>query len=515
MAGEGESSAADFAGLAETFLRALDRSGVGMSITAHVDGELERLYTNAAGARLLGYSVEEVGQIPPMMPVSERDRPRLLELYRRWASGEEVPELIETELTRRDGTTIPVEVGLASADYQGAPATVAFLRDISERARALEARSRLESELIQADRLATAGTLAAGVAHEINNPLTYLLLNLDRIERTLRERGLLDRRLASLLAAAHDGGERVRVVVRDLHAFSTPGPDDDGPADLADVVRVSIALADHALRHGARLETALEPVPPVAASPARVGQVLLNLLVNAAQAFEREAPGDNLVRVTARERDGAVVLIVEDNGTGIAPDDLERVFRPFFTTKPPGIGTGLGLSITRSICESLGGDVSIESELGRGTRVIVTLPIAGPAEEPAIEAARPPPDRRRIVVVDDEPFVAEALRNTLAADHEVVAHTEAAAALEALGAGPTPDLVLCDLRMPGLSGHELYERAVALDPALATRFLFVTGVEPSRAEAFLASIGCPVLRKPFDVTQLDAAVARALVEATR
>jgi signal transduction histidine kinase len=239
-----------------------------------------------------------------------------------------------------------------------------------------------QARLMHSDRLASLGRTVASVGHEINNPLAYVISNLayahgelshTRGELPEKERG----ELLEALDEAREGAERVRFIAQDLKALARADDESTGPVEVAEVVREVSRMASHELQGRARLVTDCAEVPPVRANATRLGQVLLNLIVNGAQAI---APGQmekNEVRVTARlSAQGQVTVDVSDTGCGIPPENLERIFDPFFTTKPVGEGTGLGLAVCLNIVRSLGGSITVESTPGQGTTFHVTLPTA-------------------------------------------------------------------------------------------------------------------------------------------
>jgi signal transduction histidine kinase len=236
--------------------------------------------------------------------------------------------------------------------------------------------------LMFSDRLATMGRLSAGVGHEINNPLAYVLSNLNFVQQELRlaqERAPSPERqdLLDALADAREGAERVRYIVQDLKTLSRQEDESTGPVDLAAVVRGAARMASHELRSRARLVEDCAQVPPVLGNATRLGQVFLNLIVNAAHAMPQGREHENEIRVRARlEATGRVTVEVADTGCGIPQENLERIFDPFFTTKPVGEGTGLGLAVCHSIITSHGGTLTVESVVGRGTTFRITLPAA-------------------------------------------------------------------------------------------------------------------------------------------
>ncbi|QRN96781.1 HAMP domain-containing protein [Archangium violaceum] len=240
-----------------------------------------------------------------------------------------------------------------------------------------------QSQLLFADRLATIGQLAAGVGHEINNPLAFVLSNLNYAQQVVTDLDAAPteverRELLESLAEAREGAERVRLIVRDLKMLSHPDDRESGPVDLVKVVRSAAKMAAHEIRDRARLVQLVENVPPVRGNSARLCQVFLNLLINAAHAISPGAVERNEIQLVARVEDAQRVTVeVRDTGCGIPADKLERIFEPFFTTKPVGQGSGLGLSVCQRIISSHGGDISVESEVGRGTTFRVSLPMHG------------------------------------------------------------------------------------------------------------------------------------------
>jgi signal transduction histidine kinase len=397
---------------------------------------------------------------------------------------------------------------------------LAVLRDVTER-------KQLHARLALADRMVSVGTLAAGVAHELNNPLAYVNANLSFLaERLARVGELLGRtpgtpaadadlspQLLEAVRDARDGAERMRVIVRDLKTFSRADDERSGPVPLKPVIESCVNMAWSEIRHRAQLVKDLHDVPPVVANEARLGQVFLNLVVNAAQAIPEGRAEENEIRISTRvAADGRVAVEVRDTGCGIAPEHLTRVFDPFFTTKSPGVGTGLGLSICHSIVTALGGDITVESGRG-GTLFRVSLPPApADATSPVVPPSAGVRPRGRILVVDDEPLVGTVLQRTLSSEHDVTVVTTARAALEHLGAG-SYDLVLSDLLMPEMSGMELYDALSRRDPALARKVVFLTGgAFTPAARAFLEREPVLCVEKPFELEAIRAVLARKLAE---
>jgi PAS domain S-box-containing protein len=420
----------------------------------------------------------------------------------------------ERRLVRPDGRLRVAEFASLPLLFDGQPAVVSLARDVTEQ-------RQLQVRLTLADRMASMGTLSAGIAHEINNPLAFVISNLDFVSDAVREalggRARVDlEEWQEVLGEACQGAERVRQIVRQLKAFSRPEEERTLPVDVHAVLDSVATMAGNEIRHRARLQRDWgASVPPVLANEGKLSQVFLNLVVNAAQAIPEGDAHHNEIRLATRE-DGAgrVVVEVSDTGVGIPREILGRIFDPFFTTKPVGVGTGLGLSVCHGIVTGLGGEITVESEPGRGTTFRVALPAAVGGGGRAVERARdaaPCPRRGRVLVVDDEPIVGRVLQRLLR-EHEVEVATGGREALERLGQAPSAfDAILCDVMMPDLTGRELYEAVGRASPGLERRFVFVSGgaFTPGASE-FLASIPNPTLEKPFDEARVRR-VVRELV----
>jgi PAS domain S-box-containing protein len=373
-------------------------------------------------------------------------------------------------------------------------------------------RKALQDRVAFAERMASIGTLAAGVAHEINNPLTYVLLNLALLERnvgalvgTLPPETAI--KLRNMVEQARYGCDRVSSVVRDLQTMTRVSDQTEGQVDVNAVLERCFEIASHQLRFRAQLVRELSPVPPIRSSEDRMVQLFLNLIVNAAQAIPEGATDSNTVRVvTALHPDGRVRIEISDTGSGIRPELMARIFDPFFTTKPVGEGSGIGLAICRSIVASLDGEITVEPNGDRGTLFRVLLPCG--SERATRELSPPMPrelaSRLRVLVIDDEPLIGPVITSLLGG-HHVVSEISAKKALDRLQRGETYDWILCDLMMPDMTGMDLYE---ALEPNLKDRVIFISGgAFTDRARDFLQRVPNRRLFKPFDVERLIAALS--------
>jgi PAS domain S-box-containing protein len=374
----------------------------------------------------------------------------------------------------------------------------------------------LEAQLQVADRLTTMGTLAAGVAHEINNPLAFLMSNLQFVSAeipTLVEKDPVRQHriddVVKALAASQEGARRVRDIVRDLHTFSRAETSSTDRVDVNALVDSAVALVHNELRHHARLTKECGSVPRVLANEGRLVQVVLNLLQNAVQSIPVGNAAQHEIRIaTETDPSGAAVVSVHDTGCGIPADQLPHIFDLFFTTKRVGGGTGLGLSICHRIVESLGGRIEAKSTVGAGSVFRVLLPAAPPETESERALDLPhdeaPARQLRVLVVDDERELCESIQRLLA-DHHVDAVSGAEQALALLAADTSYDVVLCDLLMPAMTGMDLHARLAASAPEIARRMVFMTGgpFAPG-ARDFLARVPNPRIEKPFTAGDLAA-----------
>lgn len=394
-------------------------------------------------------------------------------------------------------------------------------------------RLRMEQELRESQKLQALGRLSEGMRHEINNPLCFVAGNLEFIDEEIEDMAdeLADEldggRLEEIRGAigeAMTGAERIQNILRDVKLYAQADDGAGDPIDVNQVLDTAIALVGDDVKHRAALVVDAGHLPPILGEARRLEQVFFNLLLNASQAI---APGQaerNEIRVTtSSEPSGFAVIEIRDTGEGIAQEQRDRVFEPFYTTRPVGQGTGLGLSICRSVVVAFGGTLLIDSEVGRGTVVTVRLPLASGQMTPdavecatcAVTAPGISQDEAsdglgglrglRILLVDDEPLVLELLKRSLR-DHMVHLARDGRQALEILAARSADepiDLVFCDLMMPDMSGMELYQHLSRDDPALTERIVFITGgaFNPHIRE-FLKNAGNHCIEKPFSRSEI-------------
>lgn len=391
---------------------------------------------------------------------------------------------------------------------------VAVFRDVTDEKAA-------SARLLVNERMASLGTLAAGVGHEINNPLMAVLGNLDMAISDLR--GLQEELAGHAILGdaidelrdARDAADRVRNIVRDLKLFSRQDREDvRGEVDVTGVLESSARMVSNEIRHRATLVRDFEPIPPVHANESRLGQVFLNLIVNAAHAIPEGRASENEIVVGTRvAKDGRVVVFVRDSGSGMPPEVIEKIFVPFFTTKPIGVGTGLGLSICHQIVTALGGEILVDSKVGVGTTFSVVLPpalsrtAAPPVDEPPVAASR----RGQVLVIDDDAVVTNTIGRALARDHDTTCLTSAMEAIRMITAGSKFDVILCDLMMPDITGMDLYDALCRLAPDQASRMIFLTGGAFTKAaQEFLDTTRNTHLEKPISPRELCALVAETI-----
>jgi PAS domain S-box-containing protein len=449
--------------------------------------------------------------------------------YRSVTAGKETPVRVDFAPIADDGATVLGGVGI--------------VEDVSERKRA-------EKALARADRMASLGTLAAGVAHEINTPLAWVMTSLELAQPDIARTGS-GQEATELLHNAMAGIERVRSIVRDLRMFAYADETSAADVDLATVIETAIKLAGNEARARATIVREMEAVPPVRGQEGRLVQVFVNLLMNAVQAIPEGDPEHQEIRVALWFEAPYCVAEVRDTGQGIEPATLERIFEPFCVDRPPEHGTGLGLALCHGIVTSLGGDIGASSEPSKGSVFRVRLPAARQYESEAeatserhltdhAEApndwSRSPdhggagttpassdrhlanpgntgspqgsrdsgPERSRLLVVDDERRLAQTFQMALSPEHDVEIVTRGTEAIEKLDRDPDFDLVLCDLMMPDIPGFDIFEAVVASHPELADRFVFMTGgAFTERAREFLRTVSNPRLEKPFLVEDIE------------
>jgi PAS domain S-box-containing protein len=474
---------------------------------------------NRSATELLGFEEKELlgrdfGSLFPEARVSLARHDDLSMLKK---DGSEVEVSISRSELRGTADELVGTVCIVTDNTQRKLREVELERRVVERTAELRheiaERKRSQAELAQSDRLASLGFLVAGMGHEINNPLSYVLGNLEELAA--------DPKLGPAkvrVEEALEGARRVRDVVKDLRTFARVDDRDVQAVAPNGVIEEALRLADKQLRFRARVESQLGEVPNVMVNASQLGQVLVNLLVNAAHAIDEGKPEENLIRVTSRTRDGQVEIEVSDTGRGIPPENLDRLFDPFFSTKTGSDGMGLGLAICHRLVNAAGGRIDVTSTVGEGSRFVVILAAHTDAVPLPPKPVEPPAAAvgARVLIIDDEPAVRRVLARLLQKNCDVVAVGSAEEALQLLGEDDAFDVLLCDLMMPVMSGMDFAERLKELGSELQNRVVFMTGgAFTPKANEFLSKTRFPALHKPFDPGRVAGAVQSVVKEEGR
>lgn len=459
-----------------------------------------------------GYSDAELSHMTVRDLVVPEDYSLVVQRRHDRLAGKPTLDHYEIRYVRKDGEVRNVAVGVSPHIVGGiATGVLVVARDITEQ-------KRLQNDLIRAEKLSALGQLVSGVAHELNNPLTTILL---AAEMLLDEEQNPER--AIRLEAIIEQVQRGRALTEDLRLFARREEPRQELVDLTQVVeRIYSIVAPAFRRDGINIEVQLTPAPPLIMADAhQLEQVFLNLLNNARQAMEGQS-GERRIEIsvattdmtgTSREREARFVDITfADTGPGVPVDARARLFDPFYTTKPPGKGTGLGLSVSASIVEAHGGTIFL-AEAAVGATFVVRLPVTHEPIPEADRLIRPEPFRvydfqgLRVLVVDDEPSIVTLLAEMLSRAHCQVAKAyDGREALEQVNAGDY-DVVLCDLKMPHMDGFAFFRELTLIRPELAVHTVFMSG-DTATAETHRALAALPnaMLEKPFSYTELMNAI---------
>jgi two-component system, NtrC family, sensor kinase len=339
------------------------------------------VYMSPSARRMLGYALDEdIGGMLALDIVHADDRASVVERVVEVLTHGGAAPIVEERLLRKDGTSVVAEIAAHSTVFDGEQAMLVIARDVS-------ARKEIDAQLVLNDRLASLGRLSASIGHELNNPLAYVLGNVTLMQRELARTENLPAdvrdRLSQHVTIIREGAERMRDIVRDLKTLARGDVEQPSAVDVRHILEVCMNMAEREIAPRARLVREAIERAFVASTEPRLGQLFLNVLLNAAQAIPAGDADGNEVRVSVRivEGGGHVAIEISDTGTGIAPEHMERIFEPFFTTKE-GEGTGLGLAICHRIVTSAGGTLSAHPNAGRGTVFRVVLPTVEAEGEP-------------------------------------------------------------------------------------------------------------------------------------
>ena len=467
---------------------------------ADLEGRL--VFGNRRGEEITGYLEKEFAGRPLfslLTPEGAQQASARLEAVR---AGDKVSPIFEAQIIRKDGSRVWVEAAVTNVVKDGAVVgRLGVARDITER-------KRLQEQVIQAEKLATLGQLIAGIAHELNNPLAAMVGHAQMLRL-----GQQDPKVAARADRIVDAAQRATRIVRNFLTAARRHHPERTAVSINDIVTKTLELLAYQLRvNNIEVESALAPdLPQIAGDPHQLQQVVLNLVNNAIQAMAPSGQGRLRIASSLSPDRSMIRLAVTDNGPGIPPEHLPRVLEPFFTTKPQGEGTGLGLAIAQGIVTDHGGIIAVESTPAQGATFSVTLPVtAPPVAKPAAPPAKTFPKDLRVLVVDDEAGLREMMAEALAGQGARVETAPGGRqALEILARVPVDVLVL-DVRMPEVSGTDLWTRISRANPALARRTVFCTGdVIGPETHDLIAGTGCPSVSKPFEWTRFFDAVAEA------
>jgi PAS domain S-box-containing protein len=469
-------------------------------------------FANRKLAEITGYSVDEMNFMPTEKFIHPEDLDGVRRYHVQRMKGGKVPSNFRLRIIDKEGNVRWMERNVAPINWGDKPASLVFDTDITELKMAEDEKRLLGQKAHVTSRLASVGEMTAGVAHEINNPLTAVI----GYTQLLMDRKDTPEDVRPDLAAINDGAQRVSGIVKRLLAFSRQTKPERRLVDTNELVESTLALRAYHLRvNNIETVTMLAPdLPKTIADPGQIQQVLLNLIVNAEMEMEL-AHGKGKLTITTKKSDNTIKICVKDNGPGIKPEIMDRMFDPFFTTRDVGQGTGLGLSLCYGIIAEHDGKIYAESKPGKGATFIVELPIVNKAElpglaEPVVEEPKKVV-KAKILVVDDEQVIRNLVERVLTDEgYEIDTVDNADDALKTIE-GKRYNLILLDIKMPGIDGVELYRRIERIAKSLAQRVVFITGdIMAVDTEKFLSETKVAHIDKPFNAEQLRREVKRAL-----
>jgi PAS domain S-box-containing protein len=507
---------------------ALHRSIIVSSIDAIIviDEEGITREFNPAAEAIFGYSALEaigrpVGDL--IVPIKMRNAHHQgMKTYLATGIARVIGKRIEVDAVHKDGSLLPVELTVTEVTMAGRRLFTSHIRDLREPKRLAQELEQGRNRLHQVEKLSAMGSLLAGVAHELNNPLAIVIAQSALLAEKAQDEDM-KRRGERIRAAA----DRCGRIVKSFLAMARQKPPQRNPVDLNEIVRSSLEMVGYGLRSaGIDVILQLDPVlPPVLADADLISQVVSNLVINAQHAL-LERPLPRQITITSEQRAGRVVLSIADNGPGVAPDIANRIFDPYFTTKSAGVGTGIGLSISRNIIDAHGGDITLLDRPGGGAVLQIRLPVQMPEgpERQSGAVARIDQNCLDILIVDDEPDVGQSLAEMLELlGHRTTVLTNSAMALEHVAQHKT-DVLFTDLRMPGLDGVGLIDRLTVRHPLLARRSIIVTGdslASSTRLSNLPRTAMLPrlesmqgaevvMIEKPFGLEDIRAALAKVI-----
>jgi len=489
----------------QNFRNSLDSSPMGIFLG---DAEGHVRYMNQAFLQMFDYdNIDEVKISSPTSRYTQESYTGHLLRLERTSLGKSNPDNFEIDVVHKDGTIRHLQVFRKEVFWNGKQQPQLLYNDVTALKQAEKEKQLLEEKAQVASRLAAIGGMAAGIAHEINNPLTGVL----GFSQMLLAKHDVPEEIKKELKWIADGSQRVADIVKRLLTFARQTKPNRQLTNLNELIENTLKLREYVLKT-ANIEvvTRLDPELPLSlVDPGQLQQVFLNLIVNAEQAM-KEAHGRGNLIITTEKKDNNIRITFQDDGPGITRENMRHLFEPFFTTKDVGEGTGLGLSLSRSIVLEHNGKINVVSEFGHGATFIVELPIieALPSEiktvSPTVKVEKLITKKDRILVIDDEPIVRALIEKVLTqSGHSVDTIDDAIKAIDKLDAGVIYDVILIDVRMPGMSGIELYSRILEKTPKMKNRIIFITGdVMGIDTKAFLTQNNLTYFAKPFNIEAL-------------
>ncbi|MEM7221375.1 MAG: PAS domain S-box protein [Pseudomonadota bacterium] len=483
----------------EVLKSAIIENALGAIVAINRGGQIVEF--NPVAEQCFGYDRTEVlGSqmaellIPPHLRAAHY---RGFESYLQSGEGPMLGQRVELTGLRADGSEFPIEITISRAVVGDSEMFVSFIVDLTEKKASEAEIARQREALHQSEKLAALGTLLAGVAHELNNPLAIVVGRAFMLSSSAT-----DENVVSSAEKIRQAAERCARIVKTFLAMARHRPPEHQPIQVNEMVGEVLELLDYGLRsNDVELDyKPAEALPELWADPDQLGQVVMNLVVNAQHALIEVSGRRRLTirtrTLTARRE---IEITVADNGPGVPAEIRSRIFDPFYTTKPSGSGTGVGLSVSLAAVRAHNGVLSLQQTPGGGATFVVTLPLGeGAAAGGTIQDDTPGVRPCRLLVVDDEPEIAQVLVDILEADGHVTAIAESGRQALRLINESSFDLILSDLRMPDLDGMGLYKELKTMDPGLTERLVFVTGDTLSAGiESFLDAAGCPTIEKPF------------------
>jgi PAS domain S-box-containing protein len=496
----------------QNFRNTLDSSTMGIFIG---DSGMV-LYVNQAFLEMFGYdNIDEVKATRPVELYSPESYDQYLQHKEKRKRGEFEADNFEIDVVHKDGSRRHLQANRKEVLWDGKSQSQILYNDVTALKQAEEERQKFEDKAQIASRLAVVGEMAAGVAHEINNPLTGVL----GFSQMLLEKENVPEEIKAELRLIVDGSQRVADIVKRLLTFARQTKPVKTLTNINELIDNTLKLREYVLKTvNINIITRFDPeLPWSVVDPGQLQQVFLNLIVNAEQAM-KVAHGRGTLTITTKQKENNIRISFQDDGPGITPENLKRLFEPFFTTKAPGEGTGLGLSLSRSIILEHNGSMSVESEFGRGADFIIELPIIESLS--SVSDVLPPEkvkltgtEHGKILVVDDEPGVRILLERVFTQmGHQVDCVADAETAVNKLDSGLTYDVILTDVRMPGMSGIELHSYILMKTPAMKNKIIFITGdVMGADIKEFLMKNDLIYFAKPFDIEALKGTINNLLM----